>query len=151
MAVTKPTQKEIREFYGQALDRCLSGFAKLDDKEWGKKASDEWTAKEHLAHLVGTEEDETLPLTRQALDGGPGTLDLLDGIIVVDGMIDVEANVLRAAARSHWVVQDPDGDVRPGNAHKDDFFSAIDLLEFESVAVEANGLFHVTDGHDEQE
>jgi putative sterol carrier protein len=74
MAVTKPTQKEIREFYGQALDRCVTGFAKLDDKEWGKKASDEWTAKEHLAHLVGTEEDETLPLTRQALDGGPGTL-----------------------------------------------------------------------------
>jgi putative sterol carrier protein len=69
MPVTKPTQKEIREFYGQALDRCLSGFAKLDDKEWGKKASDEGTAKEHLAQLVGTEEDETLPLTRSAIAG----------------------------------------------------------------------------------
>ncbi len=74
MPVTKPTQKEIREFYGQALDRCLAGFAKLDDKEWGKKASEEWTAKEHLAHLVGTEEEETLPLTRQALSGEPGRL-----------------------------------------------------------------------------
>jgi putative sterol carrier protein len=68
-ALVKPTQKEIREFYSQALERCLNAFAKLDDKEWGKKASDEWTAKEHLAHLVGTEEEETLPLTRQALAG----------------------------------------------------------------------------------
>src|SRR3546814_750609 len=74
MPVTKPTQKEIREFYGQALERCLNGFAKLDDKEWGKKASDEWTAKEHLAHLVGTEEEETLPLTKQALAGQPASI-----------------------------------------------------------------------------
>jgi putative sterol carrier protein len=68
-AFVKPSQKEIREYYGQALERCLGAFAKLDDKEWGKKASDQWTAKEHLAHLVGTEEEETLPLTRQALAG----------------------------------------------------------------------------------
>ena len=84
-------------------------------------------------------------------DLSSGALDLLDGIIVFDGMIDVEANVLRTAACSCWVVQDPDGDVRPGNAHKYDFFSPIDLLEFESVAVEANRLFHVSDRHDEQE
>ena len=71
MPIMKPTQKEIREFYGQALDRCLSAFALLDDKEWGKKASEHWTAKQHLAHLVGTEEQETLPLTRQAIAGEP--------------------------------------------------------------------------------
>jgi putative sterol carrier protein len=71
MPIMKPTQKEIREFYGQALDRCLTAFALLDDKEWGKKASEHWTAKQHLAHLVGTEEQETLPLTRQALAGEP--------------------------------------------------------------------------------
>src|SRR3972149_6303745 len=71
MPIMKPTQKEIREFYGQALERCLSAFALLDDKEWAKKASEQWTAKEHLAHLVGTAEQETLPLPRQAIAGEP--------------------------------------------------------------------------------
>lgn len=74
-AFVKPTQKEIREFYGQALDRCLNAFAKLDDKEWGKKASEQWTAREHLAYLVGTVEGETLPLTRQAIAGEPVRID----------------------------------------------------------------------------
>ena len=69
MPVTVPTHKEIREFYGQALERCLQGYAKLEDKEWGKKASDEWTAKQHLASMVGTGEEETLPLTRAAIAG----------------------------------------------------------------------------------
>jgi hypothetical protein len=64
-----PTKDQIRSFYGQALERCLEAFSRLDDKEWGKKVSDEWTAKEHLAHLVSTMEKETMPLTRQALAG----------------------------------------------------------------------------------
>jgi putative sterol carrier protein len=74
MALVKPTQREIREYYGQALERCLESFAKLDDKEWAKKASEEGTAKEHLAQLVGTEEEETLPLTRQAIAGEPANI-----------------------------------------------------------------------------
>lgn len=64
-----PTKDEIKQFYSQALQRCVDGFAKLDDKEWDKKASDEWTAKEHLAHLVATHEKEGLVLTKQALAG----------------------------------------------------------------------------------
>ncbi|MEX1195065.1 MAG: SCP2 sterol-binding domain-containing protein [Dehalococcoidia bacterium] len=66
-----PTKDQIREYYRGALERCLEAFAKLDDKEWGKKVSDEWTAKEHLAHLVATKEKESLPLIRQALAGEP--------------------------------------------------------------------------------
>jgi len=66
-----PTKDDIIKFYTQALQRCLDGFSKLDDKEWSKKASDEWTAKEHLGHLVITQELETVPLTRQALAGEP--------------------------------------------------------------------------------
>lgn len=66
-----PTKDEIKQFYSQALERCLEGFHKLDEKEWNKKASDEWTAREHLGHLVITQELETLPLTRQALAGEP--------------------------------------------------------------------------------
>lgn len=66
-----PTKDEIKQYYSQALQRCLDAFAELSDKEWSKKASDEWTAREHLGHLVVTMEAETLPLTRQALAGEP--------------------------------------------------------------------------------
>lgn len=69
-----PTKDEITKFYTQALERCIDGFSKLDEKEWSKKASDEWTAREHLGHLVITKEVETLPLTRQALAGEPANI-----------------------------------------------------------------------------
>ena len=36
-----------------------------------KKATDHWTAKEHLAHMAVTQEVETLVETRQALAGEP--------------------------------------------------------------------------------
>ena len=67
-----PTKDQIREYYAAALERCLEAFARLDEKELKKRTSDEWTAGEHIASLVGTMEKETLPLTRQALAGeGP--------------------------------------------------------------------------------
>jgi len=66
-----PTKEQIRNYYADALSRCLEAFSKLDEKEWSKKASDEWTAREHLANLVSTMEKETMPLTRQALAGEP--------------------------------------------------------------------------------
>ena len=64
-----------------ALDRPTTGqvlfegrnLAQLSDKEWSKRASKtdthEWTAHEHLAHLVIAYEVETVPLIRQALAG----------------------------------------------------------------------------------
>ncbi len=73
----KPTKEQIREYYGQALQRCLDTFSKLDDKEWGKRVNG-WTAKETLAHLVGTHLKETMPLTRQALAGEPQRVDGFD-------------------------------------------------------------------------
>lgn len=70
-----PTKEQITQFYGEAIDKCLTGFAKLDEKEWSKKASKrgsvEWTARDHLGHLVITYEVETMTLTRQALAGEP--------------------------------------------------------------------------------
>lgn len=66
-----PTKDEMKRFYTEALQRCLEGFSQLNDKEWSKKASDEWTAREHLGHLVITKEVETIPLTQQALAGEP--------------------------------------------------------------------------------
>jgi putative sterol carrier protein len=68
-----PSKDQIKQFYSQALQRCLDAFALLDDKEWGKKVSD-WTAKEHLASLVATTEAETLVLTRQAIAGEPNSV-----------------------------------------------------------------------------
>ncbi|MCH8052118.1 MAG: SCP2 sterol-binding domain-containing protein [Chloroflexi bacterium] len=65
----KPTKDQIREYYAAALDRCLEAFSRLDEKALNKKASDHWTATEHIASLVATMEKETLPLTRQALAG----------------------------------------------------------------------------------
>jgi len=64
-----PTKEQIQQFYSRALQRSLDAYARLDDKEWDKKASEEGTAKDHLAQLVGTIESETLPITRQALAG----------------------------------------------------------------------------------
>jgi putative sterol carrier protein len=64
-----PTKDQIAQFYRTALERCLEAFPKLEEKEWDKKVSDEWTAREHLASLVGTMERETMPLTRQSLAG----------------------------------------------------------------------------------
>ena len=69
MTLMTPTKEQIKEFYSRALQRSLDAYAKLDEKEWSKKASDQGTAKDHLAQLVGTMEAETLPATRQALAG----------------------------------------------------------------------------------
>ena len=42
--LVKPTKEQIVQFYQQALDRSVDAYGKLDDKEWAKKASDEYTA-----------------------------------------------------------------------------------------------------------
>jgi len=66
-----PTKDQIKKYYSQALSRCLDAYAKLDDREWGKKASDRWTAKDYLAHLVASQEDVGNRTTRQAMAGQP--------------------------------------------------------------------------------
>jgi putative sterol carrier protein len=65
-----PTKDQIKQFYRAGLERCLSDWAKIDDRDWSRKVS-EWTAKEHLASVVATTEAETLMLTRQAIAGEP--------------------------------------------------------------------------------
>ena len=70
----KPTKDQIKQFTSQALQRCLDSFAQLGDKEWGKKASERWTAKDCLAHLVITQEEEENRLIRQALAGEPANV-----------------------------------------------------------------------------
>ena len=69
-----PTKDQIKQYYGQALGRCLDAYAKLDDREWGKKASDRWTAKDYLAHLVIAQEEEANRLIKQALAGEPANV-----------------------------------------------------------------------------
>jgi hypothetical protein len=67
----KPTKEQIKEHHGAALKRCVDLFSQLGEKEWAKKASDHWTAKEHLAHMAVVQETETLVEMRQALAGEP--------------------------------------------------------------------------------
>jgi uncharacterized damage-inducible protein DinB len=69
-----PTKDQIKKYYGQALGRCLDAYAKLDDKEWAKKASDRWTAKDYLAHMVIAQEEEANRLIKQALAGQPANV-----------------------------------------------------------------------------
>ena len=73
----KPTKEQIKQYYSQALQRSLESYARLDEKEWGKKASSRWTAKDYLAHLVVTQEREGL--IQQALAGQPGEIPGFDG------------------------------------------------------------------------
>src|SRR3990172_7834774 len=69
-----PTKEQIKKYYSQALSRCLDAYAKLDDREWGKKASDRWTAKDYLAHMVIAKEEEANRLIKQALAGEPASV-----------------------------------------------------------------------------
>lgn len=66
-----PNKDTILDFYRKAFQRCLDGFSRLDEKEWNKKASDHWTAKEHLAHLVSTHECESMVVAERTLAGKP--------------------------------------------------------------------------------
>ena len=70
----KPTKEQTLGYYRQALERCLEAFARLDENDWRKKASNRWTAREHLGHLVVTQEEESNRLTRQAIAGEPGNV-----------------------------------------------------------------------------
>lgn len=69
-----PTKDQIKKYYSQALGRCLDAYARLDDKEWGKKASDRWSASDYLAHMVIAQEEEANRLIRQALAGEPASV-----------------------------------------------------------------------------
>ena len=104
----KPTKDELARQYRQALQRSLDAFAKLDDKEWAKKASDHWTAKEHLGHLATNMEAELLVITRQTLAGEPPNVpgfEKPDDAIpfytrALDGVRDLDAAELRDRMKS---------------------------------------------------
>ena len=66
-----PTKDQIKKYYSQALSRSLDAYARLDERDWGKKASDRWTAKDYLAHLVVSQEDIGNRTTGQAIAGQP--------------------------------------------------------------------------------
>src|SRR3990172_7210831 len=66
-----PSKDQIQKYYSQALSRSLDSYAKLDDREWGRKASDRWTAKDSRAPLVASQEEIANRTTRQAAAGQP--------------------------------------------------------------------------------
>lgn len=120
------TKEEIKQRYSEALDRCLEALSRLDEKEWGKKASDHWTAKEHLGHVVSNMEAELLVITRQTLAGEPvsvpGFENPDDAITFynqsLDGVRERPAPELlermRSAFESHLSMLDGLGDERLG-------------------------------------
>jgi hypothetical protein len=87
----KPTKDEIKQYTTQALQRCLESYPRLGDKEWGKKASDQWTAKDYLAHLVITQEEEANRLIQQALAGDPTSI---PGFATREGINDFNEQML---------------------------------------------------------
>lgn len=72
--MTRPSKEQIQRFYRQALDRCLDHFSRLSEDDWRKKASKVWTARDYLAHLAVSQEEEMNRLTAEALEGKPGQL-----------------------------------------------------------------------------
>ena len=83
----KQSKTDLVQRYREALKRCLDAFSRLDEKDWDKKASEHWTAKEHLAHLVSNTEDELLVITRQAIAGQPAKVsgfEKQDDAILID-------------------------------------------------------------------
>src|SRR5262245_58710410 len=66
-----PTKEQTKLFYAQTAERCLKAYTQLDKKDWAKKASDHWTAKQHLAYTVGALEEQQIPVTRAAIGGEP--------------------------------------------------------------------------------
>src|SRR3989337_4112634 len=70
----EPAKEQITHYTSQALSRCLDAYARLDEKEWGKKASDRWAASDYLAHMVIAQEEEANRLIRQALAGEPANI-----------------------------------------------------------------------------
>src|SRR3989304_5962342 len=65
-----PTKDQIKKYYSQALSRSLDAYARLDERDWGKKAS----VEEHLAMLEGlSEADLDKPFAHPGWDR-PGTL-----------------------------------------------------------------------------
>ena len=92
-----PTKEQVKLFYAQTAERCLQAYSQLDQKEWEKKASDHWTAKQHLAYTVGTLEEEHLAVTRAAIAGEPIKLPGFE-------TREDESSFRGASAGFHWEV-----------------------------------------------
>lgn len=90
-----PTKEQIKQYYSSALQRSLDAYAKLDEKEWEKKAGDLGSAKDHLAMMVGTMEAETMPVTRQAI---AGEKPVLPGVANRGGIVAFRAEAQKAVA-----------------------------------------------------
>ncbi|MBI1884804.1 MAG: SCP2 sterol-binding domain-containing protein [Chloroflexi bacterium] len=86
--MTVPTKDDIQKHCRHALGRCLDAFSGISDKDWGKKSTKVWTARDYLGHLTSSLEAEGIPLTRQALAGESGHLDGFRGREAIDDYND---------------------------------------------------------------
>src|SRR5438552_327572 len=81
-------------------------------------------------------------------DLGAGLFDFADGVVVVHRMVEVEADVSRAAAGSFGVEEEAECGLAAGDAHEDDLRAAEDFLELEGAAVELRCAVEIADGRD---
>lgn len=66
----------LETYYRRALQRALDAFGQLSEEDWsasGRRGS--WNAKDYLAHLVASQEQEGNPVTEQALAGQQPTME----------------------------------------------------------------------------
>lgn len=75
----------LEGFYRRALDRALEAFGQLSDEDWtDSRRSGQWSAKDYLAHLVASQENEGNPVTEQAIAGRKPAIDDFGGPQDVD-------------------------------------------------------------------
>ncbi len=70
----------LENYYRRALQRALEAFAQLGEQDWsGSGRRGAWNAKDYLAHLVASQEQEGNAVIEQALAGQQPVLEGFDG------------------------------------------------------------------------
>src|SRR3990172_7344082 len=65
-----PAKATLETHYRTTLERALEAFGRLSDEDWAAfRRSGQWTAKDYLAHLVASQEQEGNPVSEQAAAG----------------------------------------------------------------------------------
>jgi putative sterol carrier protein len=65
----------LETYYRRALQRALDAFSELSEEDWtASRRRGSWNAKDYLAHLVASQENEGNPVTEQAVAGQRPTM-----------------------------------------------------------------------------
>ena len=84
-------------------------------------------------------------------DSSPESCDFLYRIIVIQGMVEVEADVPGAASCVRFVLEEADGSIASRKSNKHNRVRTVAFLEAIGVAIESRGDIEVANGKDEQD